>query len=513
MRLVPKREQLTDAHAMAWVLERWKKANELHHQRQAEGFSSLVDDDIVRYWLESGDGKTAAAIIDTLPPPCIEQLANDLFGERVEGEGSGPSRLHPAAYRAMLVRMAEVVPHKALPLVQREAETVDLTKDLEGVKTVVQACLKIGPWALDVLETLICRLDGSETLCHAYDTGLLKAAVAMRLPAAGQLVVGTVKQLAGVKEFAAIPPLEAAFSALAPDTPYLELVLEMGLDSRGYLLEDLPELFEEDAPLAKLDQLVNLGNWSQLPAALALLRIDGPFPELACFTRELVSQVPPDMRGDEKKLFYLFVVAVCAAQFSKRTWTFEPGNLRYLLDLYTVDVRHLPFENELKEAIKGTLRPEDSQVLIDELNVAGAYRGAARLIHLMDEVHDPAFLEPLLDCLLNVADREASDVAIRAIARFGNTAVASVLRRWPKLEGDQRVQAIRVLSSIGTRLAARRLAELFPDVIHDEVALIHWCAAAENMPDKRLMKLLKQARGPAARAGRAYTMLSSLPAT
>jgi len=510
MMIVPKKEQLKDPNVMTWVAKRWAQANRGSDPDAAACFSRLVDAEIVDYWMESGNAELAGRIVAELPSEAVERLEACLALPREGSCCTGWARL-PAPVRArLLVRMAEVVPHRALPLLEEAAENLDPCMDRELLLATVQAASTMGPWALDVLETLARRIEGRFAWVRMLDSGLIQAATRLRMPGLAHLVVRACSQLSEGEELEIVSILDEVYDALAPNTPYLRLVVEMGLQFHGYLLSDLPELFEEDAPLTEMDRLVSLGNWSRLESALKLLRTDGPFPELAFLARELAREVPASMSDDAKRLFFLFVLGSAAAQYSRTEWAFRTDDLRYLLDLFTVDVKHLPAGKALEDAILSILRHQDHPLLVEELEDAGAYRGAARLIRLMDKVGNPAFVQPLLDCLVNVADADAGPAAVQALGRFGTVAVAAVRGRWPVLEGFQRVQALDVLAAAGTPESGKYLAELFPDVVRDEAEFMAWCAAAERMPHRRLVKLLEKEGGPYPTAARSHATLKAL---
>jgi hypothetical protein len=486
MMTIPAVQQVADRRVALWALLQIDHASALGDGRRAEALGRLFDPPAIFRWLfESRDQLVAGRLLETLPAEQLEPFFPALVAA---WEGlSGPVAAQAAT------RMAARRHPGLLPLLERTAATLDLTKETPLLAGLTQAARHFGAGGIPLLRILLERIEKEHGPAALQWSGCLRVAARLGVPGAPGLVARTLSAMAdSMLDMESL--LEEVFGELAPGSPFLALLFDREYRRRGYLLEDLPELFVEGIPLAELDRLAETAGASHMTAALSLLRSEIRVPELAGFALEFARQLGALRHRDAEKAAFLFVLAAAAAQSARTDFKFEGCDLQHMLDLLTCDVEQLPCAEPLAESILAVVTRADAPRLVAELSAAMPYRGCQRLVRLMGRLGWPEFIGPLLASLGEEADPAGAHAAAESLAKLGKPALEAIVARWLDMDLVQQVNALDVFAAAaaaGTEGVAEALAVLLPRVRDDDFFFDLWCAAAESVADPSLLPLLE----------------------
>jgi len=491
---------MNDTSIVGWVLLQTSIARRYGEEQRAERLSELLEDPAANRWIFSKNEVLAGRVLEELADRAVMELAPMLLRRW--------HKLTDSAAVQAAIRLARLCPDRLLPVLMRHVRSYRLRSSNGRDWGVVHAAMLMGETGRPLVESLVSRAmkDPGKPIMPE----VICAAIRLRMPEAPSLAVNAVTALS--PGFGHIDMmLDQVFAEFAPGLPFLGILHDREFRREGYMFADLPELFTEDAPLEELDRLAEqAGPGGRMAAVLKSLIPGGKMPELTSFAATVGSSLPDTVDKYAQSNVYLFVLAAAAAQYARFEHKFEECSLQYLLDLLTCDVADLPCERELMDALCSQLTEEDVPRLKQELEEARGYRGAVRLVRLMERLGYEEFIEPVIDCTGEDAEEGAAWEAVRVLVGFGDKAVNALADRWEELDPVQRIYATDVFSAVGGEAAIRRLMQLYPSMREDTLELEMWCQTAKCVPDARLLPPLRQAIGKDDDAQRAHRVVEAL---
>lgn len=482
---VPSTEQMRDARVLEWMFGQLRAAKVQDDDARVAGLEALFSEELVRHWLKSRQKMMAVRLLEVIPVPLFLAIAPDLE-ERY-------FRLGKDIARAFLFRLAGCEPERALSLLEAILERARGPRDSMALAFAVHVAEAIGELANPLLRRLIESCTGKTAGYHLYWSGLFKAMVHLDLKDGPQRIAGGLiaTDSPGFEGEAIMHDL---FAALAPGCPFLDMLMDIEFRQSGYRFADTPELFRADAPVEEFDRLAEADGHSLMGEALALLPDVGPSAEVASFCRALAAQMPRNAPPRVLRLTHLLVVAAYAAQYlcSRSTW--KELEYKQLVEVATADIPILPHEDELLAQLVLRTGEKELPILHRELEAARLYRGAERLVRVLADIRHPSSLAALLWCLDIETEELAAELAVVALARYGERVLAPLRDGWPQMDEFSRMRALEVLGLVGGPTAAGYLLHFFADACQEDLSMGAWCDAAQAVPDGRYLSLLESPR-------------------
>jgi len=392
-----------------WVLELMTLARRIGCPERAAGLLAMFDDEVVSSWLTSEDRVLAEIVLREISDAQLLPLVPRLLGEWYQ--------LDDVTAGKLIVRLAKVAPAQTSTILQHAARTLDIGKDAHRVQGVVKAAESIGSRGVPAVSALVERLKGKGAPTLMYYSGIVRAAVKLRMPEAPSLTAAALIELAADKAHAAVM-LEEVFQELAPDLPFFRMQLELEFLDHGYYFRRVPELFMPGAPVEYIDELAERGACSYM-TLLFILEM-GHENHLGSFAREMLYSMPKGASNAALRLGLLFVIACAAAQYAATSFQLHNHDLQGLLDVLTLDIDPLPCAEAVEKAILAKARPVDAGKIVEEWDRARSFRGASRLIRVMGKLGYPEFVDPLLRCVTEDEYQPNVLAAAEALANLGS---------------------------------------------------------------------------------------------
>ena len=292
--------------------------------------------------------------------------------------------------------------------------------------------------------------------------------------------------------------LSAAFKVLTSASPYYRYFREAMEEETDQSLFELPELFEEGAPLEELDRLAEVDPQAaptspneKLAGGLPLVVRGDAAPPVASFARDLARKLDHrEMDVIDQDLLAAFVLGAVAASFARER--FDPARWKpwTLERLASADLSPHPCIEGVAEAVARLSPAQQIHILAQASQVAEGH-GELHVAWLMGRSAQPELVQPLIQYMEQDAGDHLCTEAARALCRLGAVAEEGILARWELLAPSQQLYGAEVLEYVGGEATIVHLLRMMPAAKADTMELDRWCRTAEALVDPRILDALE----------------------
>jgi hypothetical protein len=475
-------EQMRDERILWWVIRQHDAARVLGDGERLKELEAPFTKELVCHWLQSKEKMLAARLLETIPTSLFMAVAPDLEERYFQ--------LATEVAHALLFRLAATAPLRAVALLEEVARRATGPRHTRDLTLVVQVARVVGRPANQLLRRLVETCTGRSAGYHMYWSGLFRAMVSLDLEDGPQrIAMGLIATDGPGSEGELI--MHDIFSALAPGCPFMDMLMDIEFRQSGYRFADIPELFGPKVAVEEFDRLAEAEGHSLLNEAVGSLPEVGPAAAVARFARSLAMAMPLDAPARVLRLTHLLAVAAFAAQYQCTADSWKDLQYKQLLEVASADIQELPHEAELLAQLVLRTGKQELPALHRELEAARFYRGASRLVRVLSDMRQPASMSALLWCLDIETDEGAAELAVLALARYGDAVLTSLREGWSEMDEFSRTRALEVVALVGGPSAADHLLHFFADAVQDELSMGAWCDAAAAIPDGRYLALLE----------------------
>ena len=482
MAFLPSPTQMRNPRVVRWVLHRLEQAQEADDELRARELAALLDAPALQWLLGSDHEMLATDALRLLAAGHLASIQEWLF-ERC-------STLPGSVARWASIRIAEMAPEEYRESVAAALDSGTTPDQLSGSPGLLQGLAGMGRAAGPIATRL---LDGIRPASLA--PWQLEAAVVLSVeagtPHAASLIAATLKTRSS-DETVASAILGTAYRTLTGGLPYFTHFEDVVEGVSKLCLADVPELFDEQAPLAELDQAARTRRGKRLKVARRLLQQrEGrkiPASSLALTVLEELGRgkVGPEARD----ALASFCLAAVAAIHAREALDLEALETPDLLRLVSTDLDRPPSGKQLTEEISHRDADQTAQAILELLDHGRVPGDGDNLVELMACLRSDHFVDPLIRTLAGGWADYLSDRAVLALGCFGERAEAGIVDQWDRLDRTQRIYAFDVLERVGGDRTVEHLLRILPDHRAATDRLEMWCALAEAVPDPRIVDAL-----------------------
>ena len=476
MRHVPTKEQMKDPFVVAWVLRNLESARDVDDEPRVAELEALFDEEIIRDVLGADytlrlSSMLRAVSVDRLRPLREELLAGwQSWPGTVAMDCAGlMATLHPGSF------------HELLASLLGRPETGEKLYRMEAI---LEGIAALGEAAHDLLRPAV-----KATRDVKYSLNLLPLTVQAALCTGDQRMAvdlladhwdddpDTIRVLDRA--------LSAAYKVLTSAAPYYRFFCEVYRDETDLLLTEVPELFEQGAPLEELD------HFTEVDTILELLPRGSGAPPVAPFARELARELP-DVSIDSpvEDLLSAFVLGAAAVSFARKRFDLAQWDPRTMERLAAADLSPHPCLEAVAEAV-GRLSPAQQVHLLTRADQLAEGHGERNVARLMGRAAQPELVQSLIHYLDRDEGDSLCEEATRALCRLGAAAEEGILACWEVLEPSQQIYGVEVLEYVGGEATIVHLLRTFPGLKADAMELDRWCRTAEALVDLRILDALE----------------------
>ena len=511
MRYVPTREQMDNPLVQAWVFDHIKKARAVGDAPREAALAALVDREVILDVLGEGQLSRLGTMLKVTPKERLMLARGELLASWPDWPG-----MLPAAHAELMTALDPDGLHGVLAgELERLQATCDEPDAEEGlapwghfqIRAVLAGVAALGSRAHDLVSPAM------EVAVRAIpdDPRLLAMAVWASLRAGDQHVAVGLLSDHWIEEpdeddeaswFDALEEaLRVAHEELAPGSPYFRYFREADEDETELALEDLPELFVEQAPLEELNPFSDLDDddldfdeevslFEVVRPRLALLPEGDAAPQVAAFARELAGELDGELEGlPARNLLAAFVLGAVAASYSRPRLNPAAWNPRSLARVAAADLSPHPCLAEVAAEVE-RLPPAQQVHLLTLAGQLAVRHGERNVVRLMGLAARPELLQLLIHYMDMDAEDALCEEATRAICRLGPAAEEGILACWEALDSSQQIYGREVLENLGGEDTVQFLLRTLPAIKADPQELEGWCRVAEALVDPRLLDAL-----------------------
>ena len=491
MEFAPRPEQMDDPLVVDWVVEALKLANEARDIGRASQLARLLNDEVLHRVLFDRGPTARFLLLEAAPADRLASVAAELL-DRWTGWTDGSV---PMVARSLAEHVPDELCRQLVDLLDEKGPSVCLNHVLEGIAALGPRASEVLPGAL---ERVAARFEPERmpaAVCAAIKAGDPDAAVDVLCALATSESADPISVTDAVDD-----ALAEAFSLLAPEAPYYDHFRDVQRGETDLWLQDMGMLFEPDAPLSELDDIVvefpsgedddptgeEGGRW--LAEAEELLPGGAPEPPVVRFARRLSRELG-GFAPHTDQLVAAFVLGAVAAAHTRETFD-EVGSWspEDLIELMTVDLALNPALDALASALDRMPPAHQVFLLTGADRVARGY-GSVTVAQLMGRAGLPQLVLPLIHAM--GADSVAAEAAGMALVRLGEVAERELLACWELLDSSQQIYGDEVLAQVGGDATVELLLHRLPEIKGDALELDSWCHLALMLPDERLVDALE----------------------
>lgn len=466
---------LDDPIMMEWAVHYYhdlSPRSELKGQLENLWFNDVT----IKRWIDAGDQEILGPMFLYLP----EQRFS-MFAATIAGHWSAwPSTLANSATKVLVC----VAPELAAETFGRYLESARPVS-LENAVSIMSSLDQLPPEAaLAMLEKLLPLAWGeNEMFVSLIRHDAFRAAVALMPQALPRLLDGLYAEsehrLNGVVEFMA--------DCLFGHDTYADLYFLRRDDYDVASFADLSPLFDGDAPLAEMDEVMR--SETPLPIALHLLETHHRRSPESSLAWETIRQ--SEVFRDKKHPLELAALALAgvAAAFERKTIDAARLSIDDVIALLALDVKTNIHYAALLEKLRSFPQAEIATALTSQLEkVANAY-GGVTLARLMGDFGWAEFTQPLIACIGESNGDYLMEAAREALLNIGAPARDALIAQWDNLDLSQRIYGGSVIAGVGGDAPADFAFSRFDELIHKDIELC--CDLLQAAPDIRLIEKLR----------------------
>ena len=481
MAFLPSPTQMRNPRVVRWVLQRLEQAQEADDEVRAREFAALLDAPALQWLLGSEHEMLATDALRLLDTGHLARIEDWLFEHW--------NTLTGTRARWASVRIAELAPEEFREVVGRALDTGTTAEQVCKSPGLLEGLAGMGPAARPIATRL---LDGIKAA--SLSPWRLEAAVALSTragtPHAASMIAAVLRARSS-DETVVSTVLGTAYRAVTGGLPYFAHFEDVADGASRQRLADVPEYFDEGAPLTDLDRVAHGSQSKRLKAAQRLLRQSGEEGAASNLTLAILDDVGRKKASrDAKNALASLCLAAVAASYAREEFDPKAMETPDLLRLLAADLYSLPLRVPIVEEL---VRRDDDQTttaILDLLESGDNGSGASNLVDLMGARRSGRFIEPLIRTLGGGWADQLSDEAVLALGRYGLQAEAAIIDRWDQLDGTQRIYAFDVLERVGGERTVDHLLDILPEYRAASDRLEQWCALAEAVPDPRTVEAL-----------------------
>ncbi len=471
--------KLNDPLLMEWALRRHRNAQAGVAERQEAMEQTWFDDLTLRRWLDSGDHETLARLFSQLPAERFSNLGQAI-AERW-GQWRGNLAYHAAP---VLARHAPDLAWKcfAQPECKRHPDayaTLGIVRALPFLPPEAGRTL-LGAIAKEARATQHEGIERDLVLSELISVGLKIDRSMVQ-----ELIGERLKD--GTNERALDDILNRVAFGLFGINPYQGLASDIRKGETRQRFQALAALFQDDAPLGRLDQ------WSQGQVTLNdLTELVHAFLEED--DRNVILAVVETLKAkgiakhwDKVADFLIGAIAAACARDDLDT---SAMGLQEVVGLLSADLSSLPPENALVARLTAFEPDAVAALLVETLEREKATYGAVTLAGIMGRLGSETFLPPLTDAMSDESGDLLCEAARDALVRIGEPARDHLIERWDRLDGAQRIYGLSVIVAVGGEPVAAFALDRYDDLLSEDPE--SWCRLAAAAPDRRLVDRLER---------------------
>lgn len=281
--------------------------------------------------------------------------------------------------------------------------------------------------------------------------------------------------------------LEFLADALLDHDAYIDLYFQHYDNNRVTFFSDLACLFDKDAPLAEMDEVLRTED--PLPIALRLLETHHSKSPNVSRLWEIIRQSDIYRTRHRPKDLAALALAGVAAAFEKETLDAAKLSLDEVILLLALDIRVCFYYEELVDRLGSFPRTEVAEAIKKKLELSYDSYGSSVLADLMGELGWAEFVQPLIACIDETQWDFLSEAASDALIKLGDPARDALIAQWDKLNSTQKIFGISVISKVGGIATADFALGRFDELMSDDMESC--CALLMSSPDSRILAKLR----------------------
>ncbi|WP_291994400.1 SEC-C metal-binding domain-containing protein [Candidatus Accumulibacter sp. ACC003] len=440
--------------------------------------AAWFDDTALAQWLAGDDLETIGLLLRYLP----EQSFAHFTATIAELYGGWPSSLANAAARVLARCAPELAAQSFARILQSPERCVS-----EYALGILENLDQLPPTAALPLAEKLLPLAWRKDHQLAAVARPAAFAVALRLqqtPALPRLF----DALCTARENRLDGEINAAATALFGHDAFTDVYFaQRSAYDNAAFFSDLAPLFEDDAPLAAMDEVLRAT--PALPQALRLLDdCHGRSPESAAAWTMIQESDAYQKQQLPEPLTALLLAAVACA-FERKTLDTATMTIADSVDLLALEVSTNIHRQQLLAHLRRLPRQQVAAALSLQLTSSGDSWASVTLAKTMGELAWDEFTAPLLARLDDSNGDMLCEAASDSLKAIGEAARDALIEQWETLDHCQRIYGGSVLVAIGGQAVADFTLRHSEQLLHDDIARIG--ALTSTAPDPRLLELLR----------------------
>lgn len=466
---------LGDAIMMEWAVHYY---NDLpsHSERKAQLENLWFHDVTIKRWIDGVDQETLSLMFLYLPEHRFSMFAATIASHWSEW----PTNLTNSAARILV----SVAPEMATETFRHYLESAR-PLSFEKAVVILSSIDKFTPEvALPMIEKLLpLAWDDEEMFASLIRYGAFKVAVQFMPQALPRLLDGLYTE----REHHLNGAVEYMAKCLFGNDAYANLYFLRRDEYDVASFNDLAPLFDVDAPLAEMDEIMR--SETPLPDALRLLETHhGRSPESSLAWEALNKSEIYRNKNHPVELAALALAGVAAA-FERKTLDTSVLSINDAITLLALDVSTNIHYDALVARLRTFPKEEIVAAMTSQIEKVKDTYGGVTLARLMGDLGWIKFTQPLIGCIGKTMEDYLCEAAQKALLNIGEPARDALIAQWDVLDSSQKIYGGSVIAGVGgcevADFAHNRFDELFRENIE------HWCDLAQVAPDPRLMERLR----------------------
>lgn len=466
---------LDDPIMMEWAVHYYHGLplrSELREQLENQWFHDVT----IQRWIDADDSDVLSLMFLYIPPRRFSMFASTIAGQW----GAWPSQLTNSPARVL----ASILPKLAAETFGRYLETAR-PWSFEKVVVILGYMDKLPPEdALPMLEKALHMSWGKDEFSassirhHAFGP-----AVQLMPQILPRLLDGSFAEKEGRLERI----VNSMASNLFGHDAYADLYFMCRDDYDVACFTELAPLFDSDAPLAEMDEIVL--SETPLPAALRLLETHhGRSPE-STLAWDTIRQSKVFRNNEHPVELAALALAGVAAAFERKTVDAAHLSIEDAIALLALDVSTNIHYGALLERLKSFPREEVAVALVSRIKEVQDTFGGIILARLMGDLGWMEFTQPLIGCIGETKGDYLCEAAKEALLNIGEPARDALIAQWDELDLTQKIYGGSAIADVGGDAVADFALRCFDELIHEDIE--RWCDLARAAPDQRLIEKLR----------------------
>lgn len=433
-------------------------------------------DVVIKRWMDAGDQDVLNLMFLYLPEQRFSMFASAMASRW----GAWPSQLTNSTSGIL----ANVSPELAAKTFERYLETAQPWL-VEKSAAILATLDKLPPeGALPLLEKLLpLAWNQDEMIASFVRYYAFKAAVRLMPQVLPRLLDGLYAENGDRLNRA----VESMAVCLFGHDAYADLYFLRREDYAVAFFSDLAPLFDSDAPLAEMDEVMR--SEMPLPGALRLLKAyHGRSPESG-LAWETVTRSEAFRKKEHPVELAALALAGVAAAFERKTIDATHLSIEDALTLLALDVRVNIHYNALIERLRSFPHEVTAAAMASRIGEVKDAYGGVMLARLMGDLGQAEFIQPLIGCIGETNGDFLCETAMNALLNIGEPARDALIAQWDELDSTQKIYGSSVIAGVGGDAVADFVLGRFDELISADME--RFCDLVQSAPNPRLMERLR----------------------